>query len=106
MWAGAHVLAVATALPDPGLALELHSVFVGHAGVPTCVTHLTLGPIGHDPTIVPVEHEHASLDPMLKARSCVYEHTEVLLETLKRLDYEARIVVPDDAFEELERIES
>lgn len=106
MWAGAHVLAVATALPDPGLALELHSVFVGHAGVPTCVTHLTLGPVGHDSAIVPVEHEHASLDPMLKARSCVYEHTEVLLETLKRLDHEARIDVPDDAFEELERIES
>jgi hypothetical protein len=105
MWAGPYVLAIATALPDHELALEIHSVFVGHEGVPTCVTHLTLGPVGHDPVIVPVEHEHANLEPMLKARSCVYEHAEIVLETLKRLDYEVRVDVPDDAFDELERIE-
>lgn len=105
VWAGPHVLVIATVLPDHGLALELDSIFVGHEGVPTCVTHLTLGPVGEDPVIVPVEHEHASLNPKLKARECAYEHAEIVLETLNRLGYEAGINMPDDAFEELERVE-
>ena len=105
VWAGPHVLVIATVLPDRGLALELDSIFVGHEGVPTCVTHLTLGPVGEDPVIVPVEHEHASLNPKLKARDCAYEHAEIVLETLNRLGYEAGINMPDDAFEELERVE-
>lgn len=104
-WAGPYVLVIATALPDHGLAVEVHSTFVGHEGVPTCLTHLTLGPIGHDPVIVPVEHERANLDPMLKARECAYEHVEIVLETLKRLGYAVGIDVPDDAFAELERVE-
>jgi hypothetical protein len=104
-WAGPYVLVIATALPDHGLAVEVHSTFVGHEGVPTCVTHLTLGPGGHDPVIFPVEHERANLDPMLKARECAYEHVEIVLETLTRLGYEVGIDVPDDAFEQLERVE-
>jgi hypothetical protein len=55
--------------------------------------------------IFPVEHERANLDPMLKARECAYEHVEIVLETLTRLGYEVGIDVPDDAFEELERVE-
>jgi hypothetical protein len=105
VWAGPYVLAIATMLPKRGLAVEVHSVFVGHEGVPTCATHLTLGPAGHDPVIVSVEHERANLDPTIKARECAYEHAGVVLETLKRLGYEVRIDVPDDAFEELERVE-
>jgi hypothetical protein len=105
VWAGPHVLVIATVLPDHGLALELDSIFVGHEGVPTCVTHLTLGPVGEDPVIVAVEHEHASLNPKLKARDCAYEHAEIVLETLNRLGYEVGINMPDDAFEELERVE-
>jgi hypothetical protein len=104
-WAGPYVLVIATALPDHGLAVEVHSTFVGHEGVPTCVTHLTLGPVGHEPVIFPVEHEHANLDPMLNARECAYEHVEIVLETLTRLGYEVGINVPDDAFKELERVE-
>ena len=68
-WAGPYVLVIATALPDHGLAVEVHSTFVGHEGVPTCVTHLTLGPVGHDPVIFPVEHERASLDPSSRRAS-------------------------------------
>jgi hypothetical protein len=105
MWAGPYVLTIATTLPDHGLAVELHSTFVGHEGVPTCVTHLTLGPVGHEPVIAQVEHDRANLDPMLRARECAYEHVQVLLETLKSLDYEVAIDVPDDAFKDLERIE-
>jgi hypothetical protein len=104
-WAGPYVLVIATVLPERGLAVDVHSTFVGHEGVPTCATHLTLGPVGHDPVIVPVEHERANLDPTIKARECVYEHAGIVLETLKRLDYEVGIDVPDDAFEEMERVE-
>jgi hypothetical protein len=105
MWAGPYVLVIATVLPEAGLAFEVHSTFVGHEGVLTCATHLTLGPVGHSPVIVPVEHERANLDPTIKARECAYEHAGVVLETLKRLGYEVGIDVPDDAFEELERVE-
>lgn len=105
MWAGPYVLVIATVLPELGLAVDVHSTFVGHEGVPTCATHLTLGPVGHDPVIVPVEYERANLDPTIKARECVYEHARVVLETLQRLGYEVGIDVPDDAFEEMERVE-
>ena len=54
-WAGPYVLVIATVLPELGLAVDVHSTFVGHEGVPTCATHLTLGPVGHDPVIVLVE---------------------------------------------------
>jgi hypothetical protein len=104
-WAGPYVLVIATTLPDHGLAVEVHSTFVGHEGAPTCATHLTLGPVGHEPVIVPVEHERANLEPTLKARECAYEHVEIVLETLKRLGYDVGIAVPDNAFEELERVE-
>ena len=105
IWAGAYALTIATTLPDHGLALEVHSTFVGHQGVPTCVTHLTLGPIDHDPTIAQVEHPHTSLDPMFRARECAYEHVQIVLQTLKQLGYEVAVDVPDGAFEELERVE-
>lgn len=104
-WAGPYVLVIATTLPERELAIEVHSTFVGHAGVPTLATHLNLGPVGHAPFTVTAEHEHADLDPKLKARECVYEHAGVVLETLKGLGYDARIDVADDAFGELERVE-
>jgi hypothetical protein len=45
-WAGAHILTVHTAIPRADLALELHSTFIGHAGVDRDVVHLRLGPPG------------------------------------------------------------
>lgn len=99
------MLVIITVLPEHGLALELDSVFVGHEGVPTCATHLTLGPVGHDAVIAPVEHEHARLDLSSGARDCAYEHAEMVLETLNQLGYEAGIDISDDALEELERVE-
>ena len=106
MWAGPYVFVVATTLPDRELAVEVHSTFVGHEGVPTVATHLNLGPVGHAPFTVTAEHEHANLDPKLRVRECVYEHADVVLETLKGLGYEVGIDVADDAFGELERVES
>jgi hypothetical protein len=105
VWAGAYVLVVATTLPDRGLAVEIHSTFVGHEGVPTAASHLILGPPDHAPVLSTAEHEHANLDPMLKPRECVYEHADLLLETLKGLGYDVGIEFADDAFEELERVE-
>lgn len=104
--AGPYVLVIATTLPEHGLALEIHSIFVGHPGVETSATHLRLGPVGRPPFTIIAEHEHAEINPMTQVRACVYEHAEILLQTLNSLDYEATIDVPDDAFSELERVDA
>lgn len=106
LWAGPRALTVATTLPETELAFELTSTFVGQRGVPTHATHLALGPPGHAPAMRTDDHEHLSLDPNIKARACVYEHVEVLLEHLTQLGYRVAIDVPDDAFHELERVEN
>lgn len=105
VWAGAYVLVIATVLPDRELAFELVSSFVGHHDVPTHVAHLGLGPVGEAAQISTDDHAHESLDPMVRARECVYEHVQVLLEHLTSFGYEVAVDVPDDAFEELERVE-
>ena len=101
IWAGPYVLVIATVLPEPGLAVEVHSTFVGHARVRTCATHLTLGPAGYEPYRPITVREHANLDPTGNARQCAYEHAQIVLEVLNRLDRQARIDVADDAFGEL-----
>lgn len=100
-WAGPYLLAIATVLPDSGVALGVHSGFLGHEGVPTLASHIVLGPIGQAPYAVSAEHAHESLDPALRPRECIYEHTLIVVEALKVLSEDARIVVPDDAFSEL-----
>jgi hypothetical protein len=104
-WVGPYILGIVTVLPEPGLAVEVNSTFVGHEGVPTCSTHLTLGPVGHAPFIVTAEHEYTSLDPTIRARECAYEHAQAVLESLKGLGYQVGVDVRDDAFVELERVE-
>jgi len=104
-WSGAYVLVIATTLPDPGLALEVYSTFVGHPGVDTCVTQLKLGPVGEEPTTSTAVHGHDYLNPKTKPRDCAYEHMEILLEALNSLAFEVGIVMPEDAFGELERVE-
>jgi hypothetical protein len=103
VWGGPHALVIATTLPEPELAFELTSVFVGHKGVPTHVTHLSLGPPGLAPVMRTDDHAHTNLNPHNKVRECVYEHVGVVLENLKMLGYDTVIDVPDDAFEQLER---
>jgi hypothetical protein len=105
MWAGPHVLVLCTTLPDIDLAIEVSSIFVGHEGVPTCSTHLTLGPSDMGPVISTAQHEHANLDPKINSRQCVYEHWQVVLEYLTALGYEATQHVDEDAFAELARVE-
>lgn len=104
--AGAHAVTIVTALPEIGLAFEQTSAFVGHVGIATHATHLTLGPPGHDPTIRTVYHDHDTLDFEIGGRKCVYEHIHVTFEELTKLGYDVAIDVPDDAFDELERVET
>jgi hypothetical protein len=104
-WADPYVLVLATTLPEFGLAIEVHSTFVGQEGVPTCATHLTLGPVGIGPVVSTAQHEHANLDPKINSRACVYEHWHVVLEHLNALGYDASQHVPDDAFSALARVE-
>jgi hypothetical protein len=103
--AGPYVLMISTALPDHRVVFQLTSTFVGYTGVDTHVTHLTLGPVGEDPTIETEDHPHDRLDPAYGPRECAYQHIHVLMEHLKRLGHEPAIDLPDDAFDELEGIE-
>jgi hypothetical protein len=104
--AGPYVLMISTALPDHGVVFQLTSTFIGHKGVDTHATHLVLGPPGEDPAIHTEDHPHERLDPTYDPRGCAYEHIHVLMEHLRRLGHEPAIDVPDDAFSELERVES
>ncbi|HXD54952.1 MAG TPA: hypothetical protein VN618_09390 [Solirubrobacteraceae bacterium] len=103
MWTGPYVLTISTTLPDHGLALEVHSVFVGHKGLPTHVTHLTLGPVGQKSTIV--HRDHDDLDPALSPRDCAYEHANAVLDALTQQEANVSIEVNEAAFIALERVE-
>jgi hypothetical protein len=101
-WAGAHILTVHTVIPRADLALELHSTFVGHPGIGAHVSHLRLGPIGHEPTITSGDEEY--LEPTCEPRACAYEHAQWLIEILSEFGYGAAVNVPgESAFEALER---
>jgi len=104
--AGPYVLMISTALPDHGVVFQLTSTFIGHKGVDTKATHLVLGPLGEDPAIETEDHPHEQLDPTYDPRGCAYEHIYTLMEHLRRLGHEPAIDIPNDAFSELERVES
>lgn len=103
--AGPDVLTIVTVLPDHGVLFELTSTFVGHKGVDTHVAHLVLGPPGEDPAIETEDHPHERLDPYHDPRGCAYQHIHALMEHLSRLGHEPAIDLPDDAFEDLERVD-
>ena len=104
-WAGAHVLTLHTVIPRPDLALELHSTFVGHPGLHTHVVHLSLGPVGHDPSLTSADLDGEQLEPTYAARACAYEHAQRLIEVLSDLGQVAAVNVPgESAFDSLERI--
>jgi hypothetical protein len=91
VWASPYVLSVHTVIPQPDLAIELHSTFTGHPGTPTAVTHLTLGPPGHAPVLTHDEQPHEDL---LVGDGCVYEHAMQLVELLRRLGREPSMDLP------------
>lgn len=103
-WAGAHILTIHTVVPRGDLALEMHSTFVGHPGVPTHVVHLRLGPPGCEPSIVAAEIGNPQVEPTYAPRACAYDHAHRLIEVLADLGLGVAVYVPGDAaFDALER---
>jgi len=85
------VLSVHTVIPQPDLAIELHSTFTGHPGTPTAVTHLTLGPPGHAPVLI---HDDQPREDFLVGDGCVYEHAMQLVDLLRGLGREPSMDLP------------
>jgi hypothetical protein len=79
-WASPYVLSVHTVIPQPDLAIELHSTFTGHPGTPSAVTHLTLGPPRHAPVLTCDEQPSEDL--------CPGDERRALLEQLEAVDDE------------------
>lgn len=79
---GPYVLVLQTVMPQSGLAVELHSTFVGHNGVPTHATHLLLGPVGRHPHLVTRNDALGIVDPVNRPDSCVYAHCHELIDLL------------------------
>jgi hypothetical protein len=80
--AGPYVLVINTVMPQRGLAVELHSTFVGHGAVRTQATHLLLGPVGQPAHVVAREDALSIVDPVNRPDSCVYAHCHELIALL------------------------
>jgi hypothetical protein len=91
-WAGARVLTIHTVVPRGDLALELHSTFVGHPGVPTHVVHLRLGPRGCEASIAAAEVSDPQVEPTYAAWAYAYEHAQRLVEVLTALGHGVTLV--------------
>ena len=91
VWAGRYVLSVHTVIPQPDLAVELHSTFCGHPGTPTAVAHLMLGPPGRAPVLACDEQPREDL-PV--GDGCVYEHVMRFIELLRDLGREPSVELP------------
>jgi hypothetical protein len=105
IWATPYVFVVASTLPSAGLAITVHSTFVGHEDVPTSAVHLTVGPAGVPAALRVAHHDNTNLDPKINSRACVYEHCVVVLDYLQSLGRAATQHIPQHAFAALERIE-
>lgn len=77
-----YVLVLQTVMPQRGLAVELHSTFVGHSAVPTLATHLLLGPVGQPPHVVTRDDGSGIVDPVNRPDSCAYAHCHELIGLL------------------------
>lgn len=102
---GGAVLTLSTVLPEPGLAAELISTYVGHTDTPTIATHLMLGPVGQPASIATVEHAHQDLDPVESARECAYDHAHRLIEVLGTNGSHVSVELDERSFTQLERVE-
>lgn len=79
---GLYVLVLQTVMPQRGLAVELHSTFVGHSAVRTRATHLLLGPVARPPRVITRDDASGILDPVNRPDSCVYAHCHELIGLL------------------------
>ncbi len=96
---GAYILVLETVLPDQ--AIDLHSVYTGHANVKTQATHLVLTPDLHEATTV--EHEHDQLPITHSRRTCLYDHLHQLQSLLQDHGIDAQFPIDDTAIEAIER---
>ena len=79
---GPYVLVLQTVMPQSGLAVELHSTFVGQGAVRTHATHLLLGPVGQPPRVITRDDALGIVDPVNRPDSCVYAHCHELIGLL------------------------
>ena len=98
---GAYVLVLCTCVPN--LGVELHSVYVGHPGTATQVTHLALcGPPSQAASETAVRRE-ADLPVVFARRRCLFDHLQRLQDELAGLGHQAGIDVDDAGVSELEQ---
>lgn len=88
---GAYVLAISTVLPGRGLAVELHSTYVGHPASETLSTHLLLGADLPCPQTIGDVHDVGQLDVLGRPRDCLYDHALRLQELLRSVGRQAAI---------------
>jgi hypothetical protein len=88
---GAYALLISTVLPDCGLAVELHSSYVGHPASDTLSTHLLLGADLASPQTIGDCHDVGTLDVLGQPRECLYDHALRLQELLRSLGRDAAI---------------
>jgi hypothetical protein len=87
----------------PDLGVELHSVYVGHPGTSTHVTHLALsGPPSQAASATAVYPE-SDLPVVSARRRCLFDHLQRLQDELGVLGHQAGIKVDDSGVSELEQ---
>jgi hypothetical protein len=99
--AGAYVLVLCTALSE--LGFELHSVYVGHPGIATHVTHLALSGPPSEAASETMTRAEADLPVVFARRRCLFDHLQRLQDELTRLGHQAGIEVHDTSVSELEQ---
>ncbi len=96
---GAYILVLETVLPDQ--AIDLHSIYTGHANVKTQATHLILTPDLREATTI--EHDHDQLPVTHSRRTCLYDHLHQLQDLLQGDGIDVQVPIDDDAIEAIER---
>ena len=96
---GAYILVLETVLPDQ--AIDLHSIYTGHANTKTQATHLTLTPDLREATTT--EHDHDQLPVTHSRRTCLYDHLHQLQSLLQDHGIDAQLPIEDAAIEAIER---
>ncbi|HTC58733.1 MAG TPA: hypothetical protein VK691_01290 [Solirubrobacteraceae bacterium] len=95
---GAYILVLETVLPDQ--AIDLHSIYTGHANARTQATHLVLTPDLRQATTV--EHDHDTLPVTHSRRTCLYDHLHQLQSLLQDHGIDVQFPIEDDAIAAVE----
>lgn len=95
---GAYVVVLGTTLAD--LAVDVHSVYVGHPKVRTQATHLLLTPDPQDATTV--EHDHEAIPVTHARRRCLFDHLQQLQTLLEETGADAQIKIEEEAITAVE----